>query len=254
MNLESLFGERACLADSRAREQTWRIIDVDYPTLNRMRIWLERDLETVAFNWIVSEENSSGMPDEIWSTRIGLIPISFDGELAPFELDSPTLCTEETCIVFRLQLFNTTQSTMNVLSSDLTWLPLPGQVARFATPPTITVPDLLIGKLPPGRAISLRAYAVRGTGEQHTRWSSTFAFYRAVPTKRQRVSELSIVSLPPTVMNSDCVRCEDLELDVPCFYFTTRLTGGLTFEQIGRQLEERYSIEEVEPARYKFEQ
>lgn len=252
-----------CLLSEGPRERTWRILNISYQPLNQLRIWLERELISMAFNWIEVFDNTSLMPDEVWANRIGLIPISADPLLMEdFTGTGPELCTEDSCLTFELNVTNTGSTIMNVVSGDFNWVPLGTQAARFSEPPRVAYPDLVLAKLLPGRSIHLTAYAIRGTGEEHAKWSSTHVFYRMVPTRRPVQGEVEIVRAPPGFENTGCRRCEELPLEVTleegfsCYYFTIRLTGGLTFEQIDRQLQERFSWQgnyPVQPVRYRFE-
>lgn len=251
-----------CLLSEGPRERTWRILNISYQPLNRLRNWLERDLLSMAFNWVEVFDNTSLMPEEIWAHRIGLVPISADPLLMePFQKNSPDLCSEDTCLVFELNVTNTGTEVRNVVSGDFRWVPLGDQASRFPTPPRMTYPDILLGTLLPGRTIQLRAYAVQGTGEQHAKWSSARVFYGAVPTRRPAQGQVTIEQAPLGV-ETGCRRCEELPLEITlqqgfsCYYFTIRLTGGLTFEQIDRQLRERFSWDgtyPLEPVRYRFE-
>lgn len=248
MDLQHVITENpVCLLSEGERERTWRILNIHYRSLNYLRNWLERDLVSMAFDWIEVFDNTSLFPDELWSNRIGLIPISADPLLMEeFTGEGPEVCDEFTCLAFDLNVTNRSNTVQNVLTRDLQWVPLGNQALRFTQPPRVTYPDLLLAKLPPGRTIHLRAYAIRGTGEEHAKWSSTNVFYRAIPTRRpvqgnvQTSRELSRLGSPT------CPRCEDLPLEVTiqegfnCYYFTVRLTGGLTFEQIGAQLRQRF--------------
>jgi hypothetical protein len=265
MDLQRIITQNpVCLLLDGEREKTWRILNVHYQSLNYLRNWLERNLVSMAFNWIEAFENTSLYPDEILASRIGLVPISADPlVMKEFTGEEPDACSEFTCLVFDLNVTNRSNTVQNVLTRDLQWVPLGTQAARFREPPRVTYPDLILAKLPPGRTIHLRAYAIRGTGEEHAKWSSTNVFYRAIPTRRPAQGEVRISGQSLRLGSSTCPRCEDLPLEVTlepgfnCYYFTIRLTGGLTFEQIDEQLRERFTWDGNYPVlsvQYRFEQ
>lgn len=259
MNLQSIFTDNpVCLLTEEPQKEVWRVINVSEGVLNYLRNWLERNLSTVAINWLEVDTNTSIHPNEVLAERMGLIPIVAD----PLSLDKyegelgEVPCSEETCVLFELEANNPGPTSMNVLTRDLRWIPIGDQVERFAEPPHALYPDQVITILRPGDRLKLRAYAVRGEGKDNVKWSSTFVYHRLIPTGVRPFAPVRVEvypELPPEIYNAACVPCEELPeyiRNLPgfrCFYFTVELTGGLSFNDIQRQLETRFEWDTVYP-------
>jgi hypothetical protein len=199
MDLQALFpGNRVCLFSETINSRVWRIINVPSQVLNYLRIWLEDQLIAVAIDWIQVRANTSTYYDEYIAHRLGLIPIDADPlRLENFTGNSPDLCSENTCIIFDLNVNNPGKDVKNVLSGDLQWIPLGNQAQAWRDrPPRPIYDNLLIARLLPGQEINLRAYAVRGTNIQHAKWSSALVHFRLIPTKRQAIPTQVTSTIP----------------------------------------------------------
>lgn len=268
MDLSALFpNNTTCLlsADNeKSRSQTWRIVNVPYRSLNHLRIWLTEQLYSTAIDWIEISINTSRFHDEYLAHRLGLVPLVFD----PLLLDDivspeggslgPQLCSDRTCLVFDLNVWNVGPGVKDVYARDLVWVPLGDQARRFTQPPRPLHDRVLIARLFPGEEIQLRCYAVRGTPKQHAKWSSTHVHFRFVsltPTKRGQLNQVAVQPLLSQLsgqasgfMNEvPCLPCQQLPINVTmqpgfqCYHFTVELIGGLSFENIGAQLRTRFS-------------
>lgn len=318
MDLQRIFPENpVCLLQQTPRSQTWRILNITDAVLNYLRVWLLRELLSVAINWVHVYRNSSSFPEEYIAHRLGLLPIVADPlELNDFDRPNPEGCAEDTCIVFDLNVWNRNQPVINVVSGDLRWVPLGNQAQRFRAEPRILYDDLIIAKLLPGQELRLRAFAIRGTGAQHAKWSNINVFFGLIPTRISPSTQAPVqfpvpsqgqlvqlrAPLPvpapsimaqlgqplptpaPSIMSqltgnlpgspppsrgtdgtpeiTPCVPCEQLPINITmqpgfnCYYFTVTLTGGLTFEDIDRQLRTRFDWRQNYPPRptqYVFE-
>lgn len=234
MDLQAIFPENSvCLYSQLDNIKTWRISNVHYTSLNYLRKWLLSRSLSVAITWIQIDQNLTVFKDEHLGQRLGLIPISADPlNLEDFPEREPNLCAENTCLVFDLNVSNDTNQTRDVLSGDLRWIPLGNQVEIFRNnPPRPTDDNLLIAKLQPRQRLSFRAYAIRGTGSQHVKWTQLFPFF----------TDQSI-NYPGETRMQSCISCDQLKIGLQagldCYYFTIELLGGLTFENIDRQLRE----------------
>lgn len=178
MDLQPFFPDNSvCLREELPDSKTWRILNVDYGSLNYLRRWLRLETITVAFNWFKISFNNTRISNEVIAQRVGLIPIQFNPlNLEPFTEQSTQLCSEKTCLVFEADVYNQTNEIINLTTNDFIWIPLGNQSTTFAEHPRLTE-DLLISRLYPGQRIALKIYGVRGTGSQHIRWSSVHAFY-----------------------------------------------------------------------------
>lgn len=237
LDISSLFPEgKVCLYADMNNTKVWRIIDVEPSALNYLRIWLTNNISTVAINWVQVNINTSSLINEHIAHRLSLVPIDADPlRMVDFTGDT-SLCSEDTCIIFDLNINNPTRDIKNVLSGDLVWVPLGRQADLWSDrPPKPVYDDLIIAKLAPGQEINMRVYAIRGTNEQHAKWSQTFVHYRLIPSR-------IIYNNIPEGYISGCEPCErliNIKQDplFKCYYFTLELLGGLTFGDIQRQLD-----------------
>ena len=278
MDLQALFPDHSvCLFSDRPEEKVWRIHNISAQALNYLRIWLDNNIISVAINWLQVQANTSTFYDEYIAHRIGLIPINADPlRMEDFNEENPNLCSENTCIMFELNINNPGPAVKNVLSQDLRWIPLGNQAEAWRDRPPRPIHDVVIAKLLPGQEINLKAYAVRGTGEQHAKWSATLTHFRLVPTRRPIIQGQTISIASPTPIISilspetssssssssslPCLPCEQIvhvryQPGFNCYYFTVELVGGLSFDDINRQLQTRFSWEggpSFEEARYIF--
>lgn len=240
MDLGRLFpAGSVCLISQTPTTRTWRITNINVQALNYLRIWLTDNLYSIAINWVQIQRNTTSMPDEYISHRLGLIPIVGDPELLDdFLEDNPDLCSAETCLRFELNVNNPGPDIKNVTSADLRWMPI-GDQEDFLVDrePRPLYNDLIITKLMPGQEINLTAHAIRGTNIEHAKWSQTFVHYGMFPTRSGAFAAGAI---------SGCVPCQqyvnvNISPGANCFHFIIELVGGLTFDDIQRQLDERFT-------------
>ena len=249
MNLQRLFPEHnVCLFSEGDREKTWRIANVPPELLNHLRVWLLTQLRSPAIDLVEILENNTQNYDEVLAHRLGLSPIEADPlAMEPFapevKFNQPDLCTERTCLLFELNSENSTSSIRSVSLDELKWIPLGNQISIFGErPPRPFYSDLYLARLLPGQRIHLRAYAVLGTGSQHAKWSAVDPSYSPLTMKD--------VQIVPT-----CTTCEQIRVTMKfdpgfdCFYFTISLIGGLSFEDVERQLETRFDWNGLYPPR-----
>lgn len=247
--MEALFSQSdICLYSEIDREKTWRISNVSPEILNRLRRWLSTEVLSPAIDLVEILTNHSQTYDEVLAHRLGLSPIEADPsqmeEFAPeVKFDQSSLCTDRTCLLFELHSFNNTPLIRNVTLEELRWVPLGNQDLMFKDrPPRPYYPDLILTRLAPGQEIHLRAYAVLGTGSQHAKWSSVHASYGL------ETPSFDELKLYPT-----CSSCEQLRVSLKydpglnCYYFTIALIGGLSFEDLDRQLQTRFDWKGLYP-------
>lgn len=250
MDLQPLFPEHDVCEYSQERdEKTWRINNIPPGLLKYLQSWLNTQLISAAIHLVEINQNTSRMPDEIIAHRLGLIPVDLDPlQMRAFEGDDPTRCTDETCILFNLDVQNNTRQPIDVLSDQLEWVPLGDQAQKLKDRPPRAYPDLPILRLSPGKRVSLKAYAILGTGDQHKKWSQANSYFGTV------------TSSPQT--NLLCTSCSQMGVTTSvdpgfgCYYFTIELIGGLTFQDLQKQLMLRFNWEgryPPVPARYFFE-
>lgn len=136
----------------------------------------------MAIETVFVVNNTSIIPDEVLSHRLGLIPIHAD----PRKFDLPSGDpTDVNTIVFELRENCTTvkgaspeappeQRYVNssVYSGSLKWAPQGSQEEIFALDPIRpSVDDILVLKLRSGQEIDLELHCVKGIGKDHAKWS-----------------------------------------------------------------------------------
>lgn len=143
--------------------------------LNTLRRIMISDIPTIAIDKIELEENSSPMNDEFMAHRIGLIPIQCDEEISNISYQHECSCSSG-CSVCNFEFFLEKENKDNddlvgVYSSDL--VPVLTSTNNFNV---VSYPiferGILICKLAKGQKIKLKAIAIKGTGKEHSKWSS----------------------------------------------------------------------------------
>ena len=136
------------------------------------------------------------MVDEVFSHRLGMIPLNVDPALLETKENSSDQATDRNTIVFKLQTECTrnnsaprdsTESAVlyndsEVLAAHLQWVPQGEQAEVFAArPPAPTIPEIVLVKLRPGQAIEMEMHAVKGLGKDHAKFSPVGAFAQVPP-------------------------------------------------------------------------
>ena len=192
-------------------EQTFDTLTFDLvntaPALaNALRRILLSEVPTMAIEKVGILNNTSVTPDEVLAHRLGLIPLKADSRRF-MRVGAEEALTDVNTIMFRLKVTctgaasetapateNGTPSTyMRVLSRDLQWVPQgrqedwfgPAKDARSGGDAPAVGPvhdDIIITKLKPGQEIDLHAFATKGAGKEHAKWSPvSTASYRMLP-------------------------------------------------------------------------
>jgi DNA-directed RNA polymerases I and III subunit RPAC1 len=126
------------------------------------------------------------MVDEVFSHRLGLIPLNVDPTLLEMKASPNDQATDRNTIVFKLQVECTRNTAAprdstdpaalyynsEVLAGNLQWIPQGEQAEVFAAcPPAPTIPETVLVKLRPGQAIEMEMHAVKGVGKDHAKFS-----------------------------------------------------------------------------------
>lgn len=228
---------------------------VDVAFANALRRTMISDVPSMTIDDLFIFDNSSMLPDEILSHRIGLVPLKTD-------LDSyvqPELCncgSDLGCSLCRVVL------TLDVEAEDGNRTVTSGDFVS-EDPKVVPVSQgIPLVKLAPGQAVKIEAYARLGTGRIHAKWQPvTMAVYQHVGkievdekkcTACGKCAEacpgnvlaieggkLEIVDIFSCTLCGECVNActvdppalqQDNEIDV--FLFTVESTGGLPPERI----------------------
>jgi DNA-directed RNA polymerase I and III subunit RPAC1 len=126
------------------------------------------------------------MVDEVFSHRLGLIPLNVDPALIEMKESPNDQATDRNTIVFKLQIDCTRNTSAprdctdptvlynnsEVRAEHLQWIPQGEQVEVFAgRPPAPTIPEAVLVKLRPGQSIEMEMHAVKGVGKDHAKFS-----------------------------------------------------------------------------------
>eukprot|EP01138_Halocafeteria_seosinensis_P007834 gb/GECG01008004.1/.p1 GENE.gb/GECG01008004.1/~~gb/GECG01008004.1/.p1 ORF type:complete len:337 (+),score=35.18 gb/GECG01008004.1/:1-1011(+) len=166
------------------------LIGVEAPIANALRRILLAEIPTMAIEHVFISDNTSVIQDEVLSHRIGLVPLLADPRCFE-EKQTEEDATDLNTLVFKLDVMGEpvkkgskgeTRYT-HVYSGHLQWVPQGSQAERFYDAPIRPVhDDILLAKLKPGQRITLEAHAIKGTGQEHAKWSPVAtASYRLMP-------------------------------------------------------------------------
>ncbi|KAJ7963595.1 DNA-directed RNA polymerases I and III subunit like [Quillaja saponaria] len=192
-------------------EMEFDMIGIDPAVANAFRRILIAEVPTMAIEKVLIANNTSVIPDEVLSHRLGLIPISVDPRLFQ-DLGEDNNYNEKNTIVFTLHVRCEQKAPRITVKSDqLKWSPYGSQFpleAKDTHPNASSKPktytsfscsqdllpefihnpigpkdsDIIIAKLAGGQEIELEALAVKGIGKTHAKWSPVAtAWYRMLP-------------------------------------------------------------------------
>jgi DNA-directed RNA polymerase I and III subunit RPAC1 len=137
---------------------------------------------TMAIETVFVVNNTSIIPDEVLSHRIGLIPIHADPRKFDFLSGEPT---DVNTIVFEMRQKcspikgvpsdappEAKYTNSSVYSKSIKWMPQGSQEEVFADSPLRPVlDDILVVKLRPGQEVDLELHCIKGFGKDHAKWS-----------------------------------------------------------------------------------
>jgi DNA-directed RNA polymerase I and III subunit RPAC1 len=188
------FDAAHCVSFEDALE--FRLCGLSPALANALRRTLIANVASMAIENVFVVDNSSVLPEEMLAHRLGLVPLLVDADL--FDMPSIALPTfneqsltplepvvyQRERLVFSLKRQNDSQrDVLPVYSDDLIWQPLVGQQERGVS--VKQIPRILIAKLAPGQRIELVAYANKGVGADHAKFSPVAtAAYRLEPSIR----------------------------------------------------------------------
>jgi DNA-directed RNA polymerase I and III subunit RPAC1 len=126
------------------------------------------------------------MVDEVFSHRLGMIPLNVDPALIDMKENPSDQATDRNTIVFKLKVDCTPNllaprdctdpadlyCNSEVLARDLQWDPQGEQLEIFARrPPAATIPETVLVKMRPGQGVEMEMHAVKGLGKDHAKFS-----------------------------------------------------------------------------------
>lgn len=198
----SRFGSRV-LSDE-GDTMVFELWGLDPPIANAIRRILLAEVPTVAIETVRVHDNSSIVPDEMLSHRLGLVPLQVDPRRMEIRTNKDEPLTARNCIKFSLKTrcdknpsaprdgiaaTNTLYIGSQVLSGSIKYVPYPGanQISDLAldAAPKPVHDDIVIAKMRPGQRIHVELDAVKGVGKDHAKFSPVAtASYRMLPEIR----------------------------------------------------------------------
>ncbi|KAH8811660.1 DNA-directed RNA polymerase [Xylogone sp. PMI_703] len=152
--------------------------NVDLAFANSLRRVMHAEIPTMAIDLVEIEANTSVLPDEFLSHRLGLIPLSsknVDDVVYSRDCDCDQYC--ELCsVTLTLHARCTGDEIMKVYARDLVVDPM--RPNEWVGNPVITDPDrlgTLICKLRKGQELRLKCIAKKGIAKEHAKWSAAAA-------------------------------------------------------------------------------
>lgn len=154
---------------------------------NALRRVIISEIPTMAIESVFVINNTSIIPDEVLSHRLGLIPIKADARKFEFlsgestDLNTIVFELREKCraektkdgsIIHNEKGLHITSSNILVYSKSLKWIPQGSQQELFSECPISPChEDILLVKLRPGQELDLELHASKGIGKDHAKWS-----------------------------------------------------------------------------------
>jgi len=169
-------------------EMIFDIVGIEPPLANALRRIIISEIPTMAIEIVNIYQNTSIIPDEVLSHRLGLIPIFADANDFQNKKENEEF-NEFNAIYLKLHVkCEKTKSgeiiNQEVNSGHILWTPIGKQSTQFTDENLIRVvqDDILLAKLRPGQEIEAELICVKGIGKTHAKWSPvSTAYYRLLP-------------------------------------------------------------------------
>ncbi|GIY73607.1 DNA-directed RNA polymerases I and III subunit RPAC1 [Caerostris darwini] len=168
------------------------------PIANAIRRILLSEIPTMAIDKIELYNNTTVIPDEVLTHRIGLIPINANPHCFISKSSDDDNATFEDTIQFELKVKcekapsrayaddNQTEKLIHekVMSGDLKFVPIGGQKEWYGDIRPV-YEDILISRMKKGQEIELKAFCYKNIGREHAKFSPVaIASYRLHPQLR----------------------------------------------------------------------
>lgn len=175
------------------------LVGATAPIANAIRRISIAEIPTMAIETVFVVNNTSVIPDEILSHRMGLVPIMADPRKFEYSeknsdpTDANTIVMElrkkceanvDKSIATNSELLPTERFVdSSVFSGNISWVPQGNQEEIFADDPIRPFhDDILLVKLRPGQEVDLEMHCVKGIGKDHAKWSPvSCSSYRLLP-------------------------------------------------------------------------
>lgn len=164
------------------------LTDTDVSMANALRRVMIAEVPTLAIEFVIFEENSTALKDEIIAHRLGLIPLrSEERSIASYNYGHECDCEEhcEKCaVVFTLDmgydekaggnnLLDVALTSADLKSSDDTVHPVHflNEEEQNLSQELPSDDGIVITRVGPGQRLKLMAIAKKGIGKEHAKWS-----------------------------------------------------------------------------------
>ena len=184
------------IISKNTEEIIFDITGIEPPLANALRRILISEVPTMAIDTVIINQNTSIIPDEVLSHRLGLIPILAEAEDFEEKKENEDF-NENNSIKFELKVKCYKDNKGNIINSSiysnsLKFIPLGKQNERFKGNEEIKVvyDNILINKMRPGQEINLECYCIKGIGKTHAKWSPVSTAYYRLLSNINFISEI----------------------------------------------------------------
>jgi len=181
--------------------------NTDTSIANALRRVMIAEVPTMAIDIVEIENNTSVLNDEFIAHRLGLVPLT-SSKAERFSYTRECTCDGRcpVCTVeFTLHVTCTDELTRDVTSNDLNLVTTNSSIEADVVPVDQSAVEdeaeksdnsgILIVKLRKGQELKLRAFAKKGVGKEHAKWSPgcgiTFQFEPDIRLNHARLEELT---------------------------------------------------------------
>ncbi|KAF8773396.1 DNA-directed RNA polymerases I and III subunit RPAC1-like [Argiope bruennichi] len=172
--------------DEENMDMEFDMIGTGPPIANAIRRILLAEIPTMAIDKIYLYNNTTVIPDEVLTHRIGLVPIKVDPRLFVSKVNDDDEGTEEDTVQFELKVKcpKDAKENLKVKSGDLKFVPIGNQKELYDDIRPVH-DDILLAVLKQGHEIDLKAFCYKNIGREHAKFSPVVvATYRLHPQLR----------------------------------------------------------------------
>eukprot|EP01017_Pseudomicrothorax_dubius_P017659 TRINITY_DN1983_c0_g1_i1.p1 TRINITY_DN1983_c0_g1~~TRINITY_DN1983_c0_g1_i1.p1 ORF type:complete len:315 (-),score=91.19 TRINITY_DN1983_c0_g1_i1:167-1111(-) len=233
MNIENFANVRVEILEYDNDHLKFELSNVDVAFANALRRVMIAEVPTMAIELVEIKNNTSPLHDEFISQRLGLVPLEssrVDQFVYRKECQKCSSGCDECSVRFRLQLRNHGEETVNVTSRHLEQIlsdrPENADIKPVKYRSVLNEEaGIVITKLGKNQEIDLECTAVKGIGQQHTKWSPScvsnfahvpdIAIKETVMAKLNREEKLEFVNSCPTRVYNFNTRQQSVEIAQP---------------------------------------
>lgn len=150
---------------------TVELVNSSPEAANALRVALHDSIPTMALDRFDVEANTSYMATPVLEQRLALIALKCNADHFEENPAHQTAYTPRNVLVFRLDVTNPSDKVTWVKADSLEFVPQTLKKNDAVEKPEVVHPDTPLLQLPPGGVVQLTAYAIKGTGAQHAKWS-----------------------------------------------------------------------------------